>query len=81
MPYTVSITSQGQISIPAAIRRELGLDKFRRGIVSVDDGKVVIEPVQDILSLKGTLKAAKTKLTPAQMRKAFEQYLADERMK
>lgn len=73
--YTVSVTSQGQISIPAKIRRELGLDKSRRALVFLEKGKVVIEPVKDLLELRGSLKT-KIKATPSQVREAFETYLA-----
>ena len=51
--YTVSITSQGQLSIPAELRRKLGLMKKSRAIISNDNGKLVIEPVPDILDLAG----------------------------
>ncbi|MEK7534608.1 MAG: AbrB/MazE/SpoVT family DNA-binding domain-containing protein [Patescibacteria group bacterium] len=81
MTYTVSITSQGQISIPAKIRRELGLSKTKKAIVSVENGKMTIEPVKDFLELAGSLKnARRAKVSPREMREAFEQYLADEAM-
>ncbi|KKQ43208.1 MAG: hypothetical protein US60_C0006G0052 [Microgenomates group bacterium GW2011_GWC1_37_8] len=53
--YTVSITSQGQISIPAKIRRELGFHRSSKAIVSIEKGKMVVEPVVDFMSLKGSL--------------------------
>ena len=77
MTYTVSITSQGQISIPAKIRRALGLDKTSKALVSVEDKKIVIEPVKDLLELGGSLKT-KRRTTPKQVRGAFEEYLAKE---
>lgn len=81
MAYTVSITSQGQISIPAKIRRELGLSKKKKAFVSVQDGKMVVEPEKDFLELAGSLKTyKKVKASPSEMRAAFEQYLADEAM-
>lgn len=62
--YTVTITSQGQISIPAKIRRRLGLDKTKKALVSQKDNKIIIEPVQDFLSLGGSLhKYAKKNLS------------------
>ncbi|MBU0569290.1 AbrB/MazE/SpoVT family DNA-binding domain-containing protein [Patescibacteria group bacterium] len=73
--YTVSITSQGQISIPAPIRRKLGLDKKRKVSVSLQDGKIVLEPSKDLLDFAGTFKTKK-KGTPSQIRKAFGEYLA-----
>lgn len=55
MNYLVSITSQGQISIPAKIRRKLGLSGKRKALVRIEDKKVVIEPVEDLLGLEGSL--------------------------
>ncbi|OGK13752.1 hypothetical protein A3A93_05425 [Candidatus Roizmanbacteria bacterium RIFCSPLOWO2_01_FULL_38_12] len=78
MSYIVSITSQGQISIPIKIRRELNLDKTKRAIVSVDKGNVVIHPVQDLMELAGSLKTNKKPISPRKMREAFGQYLAEE---
>ena len=77
MTYTVSITSQGQISIPVKIRRQLGLEKAKKALVSVQEGKVVVEPVKDFLELGGSLKT-NIKVSPRKMRQAFEQYLAEE---
>jgi len=56
MVYTVTITSQGQISIPAKLRRKLGLEKNKKAIVTEDEGKIIIEPVKDLLELEGTFK-------------------------
>lgn len=78
--YTVSITSQGQISIPAKLRKKLGLDKNKKALVSEEDGKLVIEPVKDFLELGGSLKTD-IKATPQQIREAFEKYLAEQAVK
>ena len=81
MIYTVSITSQGQVSIPIQLRRKLNLEKNRKAIVTEENGKVIIEPVKDFLELAGSLKhIKKVKASPSEMRAAFEQYLADEAM-
>ena len=56
MYYIVSITSQGQISIPAPIRRKLGLSKKGKAYVREENGNVLVEPVKDILELGGSLK-------------------------
>ena len=53
--YTVSITSQGQISIPSKIRKELGIEKNSKALVSIEKGKMVVEPIADFMSLKGSL--------------------------
>lgn len=75
MFYTVSITSQGQVSIPAPLRRKLGLNKLNKAIISEKEGKVIIEPVKDLLELRGSLKT-KLKPEPKKARQAFIQYLA-----
>lgn len=81
MTYSVSITSQGQISIPAQIRRQLGLSKTSKAIVSVANGKVIIEPVKDFLELAGSLKhARKSKVPFRKMHEAFGEYLAGQAM-
>jgi len=63
MAYLVSITSQGQISIPAEIRRKLGLSLKKKALVTTDGRRVLIEPVEDIFTLEGALvhKAIKGK--------------------
>lgn len=75
MTYTVSITSQGQISIPAPFRRKLGLDKSKKAVVTEKDGKLLIEPVRDLLDLKGSLKTS-IRASSKQIREAFEEYIA-----
>ncbi|GEM_PF-569619 len=63
MTYTVTITSQGQISIPATLRKELNLSTKDKALVKREGQRIVIEPIPDLLSLKGSLshKAMKGK--------------------
>lgn len=63
MIYTVTITSQGQISIPAKLRKELSLAKKDKALVKREGKRIIIEPIPDLLSLKGSLshKAIKGK--------------------
>ena len=77
MTYTVSITSQGQMTIPADIRLALGLQKASKAIVSMDSGKMIVEPEPDILTLYGVF-ASKTKIRVSRTaeRRLFEQALA-----
>ena len=56
MVYTVSITSQGQISIPAKFRKELGLEERKKALIKRVGDKLVVEPIEDFLQLKGSLK-------------------------
>lgn len=77
MPYIVSITSQGQISIPAKLRKELRLQTHKKAMVSKKGDNILIEPVADLLDLKGSLQT-KIKTSPSAIRRAFENYLAKE---
>jgi len=75
MANIVSITSQGQISIPANIRRRLALGKTKKARVSVQGNKVIVEPIVDLLALGGLLKSAK-RADWARIRREFECDLA-----
>jgi len=75
MTYTVSITSQGQISIPAKLRKKLGLDKKNQALISESEGRLIIEPVKDVLELEGTFQT-NIKAGPKEIREAFEVHLA-----
>ncbi len=80
MIYTVSITSQGQISIPMRLRSKLGLDKHKKALVSESKGKLIVEPIKDLLELEGSFKT-NIKATPKEIREAFENYLAEDAVK
>jgi len=56
MQQIVSITSQGQITIPASIRKLLGLKKYPKATVRLENRKIIIEPIPDILTMGGLLK-------------------------
>ncbi|MBU0974313.1 AbrB/MazE/SpoVT family DNA-binding domain-containing protein [Patescibacteria group bacterium] len=61
MSQIVSITSQGQISIPAQMRRLLGLDVAQKAYVTHEDGKIIVEPIPDFLVLAGSLNSVAIK--------------------
>ncbi len=56
MTYIVTITSQGQVSIPAKIRRNLGLNKSKKAVVRQEGKSIILEPVKDLLELEGVFK-------------------------
>ncbi len=56
MQQIVSITSQGQITIPASMRRRLALEKNKKAFVKTADNKIIIEPVPSVMDLAGSLK-------------------------
>lgn len=61
----VAINSQGQVTIPAVLRRKLGFDQTDKAVVKEEKGRVVVEPMPDIDSLAGSLhQYAKPDQTP-----------------
>lgn len=54
MIYSATVTSQGQITIPAQIRKKL-FNKTKSANITVEKNRVIIEPVPDLLSLSGSL--------------------------
>ncbi len=69
----VSITSQGQLSIPAAMRRKLGIPLKGKVALSLEKGKIVITPVENWLDLKGSLHTNKKPLSNEQIHDLFAQ--------
>jgi len=63
MQQVVSITSQGQITIPATFRRLLQLDIYPKATVELQHQELIIKPIPDLLNLAGSLhsKALKNK--------------------
>jgi AbrB family looped-hinge helix DNA binding protein len=55
MLYQVTVTSQGQITIPAELRRKLNLNNSRLLIRQVDN-TIVMEPAPDVLTQFGVLQ-------------------------
>ncbi len=68
MPST-TVTSKGQVTIPKAVRDELGLRAGDRVAFRVlEDGTVVVEPeTVELLDLKGILKPKRKGITIAEM--------------
>lgn len=75
MLHYVTITSQGQITIPAKIRREIGLEVKKKAIVTLEENKIVIKPERDILELEGVFRTKKN-IPYKKIRDAFGDYLA-----
>lgn len=46
---TVNMSAQGRVSIPAPIRRELGLDPGTPLVTYVEDGRVVLETREHLI--------------------------------
>ena len=55
MQQIVTITDQGQITIPASMRRAISLDLYNKAMVKIEDKMITVEPIVDLLSLGGML--------------------------
>jgi AbrB family looped-hinge helix DNA binding protein len=55
---TATVTSKGQLVIPAAVRRRLGIRKGTRVSILEDKGRLILQPVtrEFVHSLRGSLK-------------------------
>lgn len=55
MTYTLAVTSQGQVSIPAEVRRLWGILKRGQITLTLHGKKAIVEPARDILDYVGSL--------------------------
>lgn len=76
MTYTVTVTRQGQISIPAPIRHRLNLGRFRQALIYEDaNDHFIIEPIANLLSLFGQVKSRR-RFKSQYVREKFKKHLA-----
>jgi AbrB family looped-hinge helix DNA binding protein len=52
----VSVTSQGQITIPVSIRRLLGITKESSVVIGIEQDRIILEKPKDIFSRLGVHK-------------------------
>ena len=71
---TATLTSKGQVTIPAAIRAALGIDAGSRiEFLEIEPGKYAIIPATSpVQALKGMLKKPATPVSLADMNRAIE---------
>lgn len=69
MQQIVSITSQGQLSIPKLMLQDLGIYGATKAIAQRVDDYIIVKPKQDFWSLAGSLKS-EVKLSDSQLRNA-----------
>jgi bifunctional DNA-binding transcriptional regulator/antitoxin component of YhaV-PrlF toxin-antitoxin module len=77
MNYSITITSQGQMSIPVSVMKQVGLTKPGKAILEVRDQGVYIKPQKDILSLRGALKTNK-RFTKQEEQEAAAEAIAEQ---
>lgn len=78
MNQTVSLTSQGQISIPSKMRKKLNLNAPGKVKLSIDKNRLVIEPIVDILKLGGAFENKGFKNKSLQQVMASEKHAIEE---
>ena len=55
---TSTVTTKGQVTIPAKLRKALGLSPGRRVMFHLENGRITVEPVRDdITAAFGMLKS------------------------
>lgn len=69
MSEIVSITSQGQVTIPKAMRDLFGISAATKAMISKVGSTIVIHPKPDFWSLEGSLNST-VKLSDNQLRAA-----------
>ncbi len=65
----VTITRQGQVTIPRSLRSALHIKGSTKVLISSERGKIVITPKAAFASLGGSLKS-KVKLSDTQLKRA-----------
>jgi len=68
-----TVSSKGQITLPAESRRALGIKPHDRVLVQVTGDAIVIRPAPDVLGLRGFLGKAGT---PEEEEKAMQEAVA-----
>ncbi len=58
MEHVVSITRQGQLTIPQGIREHFGIRGSAKAIVRTKGNSIIVEPKGDFWSLSGGLKSS-----------------------
>lgn len=60
MQFTISVTQKGQATIPAPIRKKLGIKPNSKIVFELKgENEVSLKPVIDFFSLKGSVKSNK----------------------
>jgi len=73
MQKIVSITSQGQLTVPQFMLRSLGIKGHTKAIVRKRGNIIEVEPRKDFWSLGGSLKS-EVKLSEEDLRKARREF-------
>ena len=73
------VTSKGQVTIPAEIRRRLGLAPHDKVTFSVEDHHVVLTPWTSVVDrTAGSLRSEIPALSPQEEKRAAEEQMAEQ---
>lgn len=81
MPHIVSITQQGQVTIPKVHREGLNIRKSAKALIERNGNKLVITPIEDFFNLEGSIKPKSRPEDFKKMRKMFIDYLSKRAIK
>jgi AbrB family looped-hinge helix DNA binding protein len=73
MEQIVTITSQGQLTIPRSVRKAFGIKGSTKAVLRSTGKTIIVEPKGDFWSLSGSLKSSVT-LTDSQLRKTRDKF-------
>lgn len=59
MNFITKITTQGQVTIPISVRKELGLSTSDKVLFVKENNRIYIKPAKNFLDLKGSIKSKK----------------------
>ena len=76
MQYVVSVTSQGQLTIPMEIRKKLGLMDKAKAIISQEGDTLIVKPKDSFWSIAGSL-ASDITLTDEELKNARASFSKD----
>lgn len=73
MEQVVTITSQGQLTIPKTIREKFGIRGAVKAVVNLQDDAILVRPQGDFWSLSGILRS-KVKLSDTKLKRARSEF-------
>ncbi len=76
MEQIVTITRQGQLTIPQKVRQYFGMKGSTKAILRVRGLALVVEPKRDFWSVGGSLRS-RVKLSDAQLKRARRSFAKD----
>jgi len=69
MKHVATITSQGQLTIPASMRKSFDITGQTKALITKQGNQIIVEPQTDFWSLGGSLHS-RVKLTDQQLQDA-----------